>query len=70
MYAAQSSHLPFKINMSGVIPPIFALEHPALPGDRRELRRHRPGLLAHRMQDVLRGLGYGPAAAPVIYGAL
>ena len=24
MYAGQSSHLPFKINMSGVIPPIFA----------------------------------------------
>jgi len=24
MYAAQSSHLPFKVNMSGVIPPIFA----------------------------------------------
>ena len=24
MYAAQSSHLPFKLNMSGVIPPIFA----------------------------------------------
>jgi preprotein translocase subunit SecY len=24
MYAAQTSHLPFKINMSGVIPPIFA----------------------------------------------
>jgi preprotein translocase subunit SecY len=24
MYAAQSSHLPFKINMAGVIPPIFA----------------------------------------------
>ena len=24
MYAAQSTHLPFKINMSGVIPPIFA----------------------------------------------
>jgi len=24
VYAAQSSHLPFKINMSGVIPPIFA----------------------------------------------
>ncbi len=24
LYAAQSSHLPFKINMSGVIPPIFA----------------------------------------------
>lgn len=25
LYAAQSSHLPLKINMSGVIPPIFAL---------------------------------------------
>ena len=24
MYAGQASHLPFKINMSGVIPPIFA----------------------------------------------
>ena len=24
MYAGQSSHLPFKLNMSGVIPPIFA----------------------------------------------
>lgn len=24
MYAAQSSHLPFKLNMAGVIPPIFA----------------------------------------------
>ena len=24
MYAAQSSHLPFKVNMAGVIPPIFA----------------------------------------------
>ncbi|MDH3894807.1 MAG: preprotein translocase subunit SecY, partial [Chromatiales bacterium] len=24
MYAAQTSHLPFKMNMSGVIPPIFA----------------------------------------------
>ena len=24
MYAGQSTHLPFKLNMSGVIPPIFA----------------------------------------------
>src|SRR5690606_5465566 len=24
MYAGQTSHLPFKINMSGVIPPLFA----------------------------------------------
>ncbi len=24
MYAGQTSHIPFKLNMSGVIPPIFA----------------------------------------------
>jgi preprotein translocase subunit SecY len=31
LYAAQSSHLPFKINMSGVIPPIFASSLILLP---------------------------------------
>lgn len=31
VYAAQSSHLPFKINMAGVIPPIFAMSLLALP---------------------------------------
>ncbi len=31
MYAAQSSHLPFKINMAGVIPPIFASSIILLP---------------------------------------
>lgn len=32
MYAAQSSHLPLKINMAGVIPPIFASSIILLPG--------------------------------------
>lgn len=32
VYAAQSSHLPLKINMSGVIPPIFASSIILLPG--------------------------------------
>lgn len=32
VYAAQSSHLPLKINMSGVIPPIFASSVILLPG--------------------------------------
>ncbi len=32
IYAAQSSHLPLKINMSGVIPPIFASSLILLPG--------------------------------------
>ena len=43
MYAGQSSHLPFKINMSGVIPPIFASSILLFPATDRELRRHRPG---------------------------
>ncbi len=32
VFAAQTSHLPFKINMSGVIPPIFASSLILLPG--------------------------------------
>ncbi len=32
MYAGQSSHLPFKINMAGVIPPIFASSIILFPG--------------------------------------
>ncbi len=32
MYAAQTSHLPLKINMAGVIPPIFASSIILLPG--------------------------------------
>lgn len=32
LYAAQSSHLPLKINMAGVIPPIFASSIILLPG--------------------------------------
>jgi len=31
LYAAQTSHLPFKINMAGVIPPIFAASILTLP---------------------------------------
>ena len=31
MYQGQTSHLPFKINMSGVIPPIFASSTAEMP---------------------------------------
>ena len=37
---ARRRHLPFKINMSGVIPPIFASELDSVPGHDRELVRH------------------------------
>ncbi len=43
VYGGQSSHLPLKLNMSGVIPPIFAVvDHPAARHHRR-LVRHRRG---------------------------
>ena len=32
VYGGQSSHLPLKLNMSGVIPPIFASSHHPVPG--------------------------------------
>ena len=35
MYAGQSSHLPFKLNMSGVIPPDFRQQHHPVPGNPR-----------------------------------
>ncbi len=41
MYAGQTSHLPFKLNMAGVIPPIFASSPAAVPGDDGQFLRHR-----------------------------
>ena len=41
MYGGQSTHLPFKLNMSGVIPPIFASSLILFPATMRELVRHR-----------------------------
>ena len=41
VYGGQSSHLPLKLNMSGVIPPIFASSIILLPGDGGRLVRHR-----------------------------
>ena len=40
MYAGQTSHLPFKLNMSGVIPPIFASSLLLFPATHRGLLRH------------------------------
>ena len=48
MYAAQSSHLPFKINMSGVIPPIFASSILLFPATIASLFGDRPGHAGER----------------------
>ena len=41
VYGGQSSHLPLKLNMSGVIPPIFASSIILLPATDGGLVRHR-----------------------------
>ena len=44
VYAAQSSHLPLKINMAGVIPPIFASSIIMLPATLAQFFSKSPGL--------------------------
>ena len=70
MYAAQSSHLPFKINMSGVIPPIFASSILLFPATIASFAGTGQGQIASIMQDVSAALGYGQPLHLVIYGAL
>ena len=70
MYAAQSSHLPFKINMSGVIPPIFASSILLFPATIASFAGTGQGQIANIMQDISAALGYGQPLHLVIYGLL
>ncbi|HEV7135907.1 MAG TPA: preprotein translocase subunit SecY [Steroidobacteraceae bacterium] len=70
MYAAQSSHLPFKINMSGVIPPIFASSILLFPATIASFAGTGQGQVAGIMQDISAALGYGQPLHLVIYAAL
>ena len=55
MYAGQTSHLPFKLNMSGVIPPIFASSLLLFPATHRRLLRHGPRAAWRRAAEHRRG---------------
>ncbi|MGC4029681.1 MAG: preprotein translocase subunit SecY [Steroidobacteraceae bacterium] len=71
MYAGQTSHLPFKLNMSGVIPPIFAsslLLFPATIASFLGSNPNSPG--SSVLQRVAAALSYGQPLHLVIYGAL
>ena len=71
MYAGQSSHLPFKINMSGVIPPIFASSLLLFPATLASfLGANSQGPVASVMQNVAAALGYGQPLHLVIYALL
>jgi len=71
MYAGQSSHLPFKLNMSGVIPPIFASSLLLFPATLASFAgTGATGTVSTIMQNVAAALGYGQPLHLVIYAAL
>jgi preprotein translocase subunit SecY len=71
MYAGQSTHLPFKINMSGVIPPIFASSLLLFPATIASfLGASADTWYGNIAQDVAAALGYGQPLHLVIYAVL
>ena len=72
MYAAQSTHLPFKINMSGVIPPIFASSILMFPATVAQFfgQSAQPGTFQTALQTIGANLGPGQPVYVLLYGAL
>jgi preprotein translocase subunit SecY len=71
MYAGQSSHLPFKLNMSGVIPPIFASSLLLFPTTIAGFfGTGNDSWLGGVMQNVAQALGYGQPLHLVFYALL
>jgi preprotein translocase subunit SecY len=71
LYAGQSSHLPFKLNMSGVIPPIFASSLLLFPATIASFFGSNPdSKLSEVLQNVATSLGYGQPLHLVLYATL
>ena len=68
MYAGQTSHLPFKLNMSGVIPPIFASSLLLFPATLASF--FGAGQTGTWLQTVEAALGWGQPLHLLIYGSL
>ncbi|HEU4627833.1 MAG TPA: preprotein translocase subunit SecY [Steroidobacteraceae bacterium] len=71
MYAGQTSHLPFKLNMSGVIPPIFASSLLLFPATIAGFfgQNNQSGL-GGVLQSIAAALSYGQPLHLVIYALL
>ncbi|MCX7114477.1 MAG: preprotein translocase subunit SecY [Gammaproteobacteria bacterium] len=67
VYAAQSTHLPLKINMSGVIPPIFASSIILLPATLAQFFSNTKGLTW--LSDVGLALSPGQPLYLIVYAA-
>jgi preprotein translocase subunit SecY len=72
MYAAQSTHLPFKINMSGVIPPIFASSILMFPATIAQFfgQATDPNFAQRALQTIGANLGPGQPVYVIMYGAM
>src|ERR1700726_3624772 len=71
MMQGQSTHLPFKLNMAGVIPPIFASSLLVFPATLASFfGANSEGPIASAMQSIAAALGYGQPLHLVIYALL
>ena len=72
MYAAQSTHLPFKINMSGVIPPIFASSILLFPATIAQFfgQAANPNAMQEALQTVGANLAPGQPIYVLLYAAM
>ena len=70
MYAAQTSHLPLKMNMSGVIPPIFASSIILFPATARQLVRPEPAVSSWLQRVRRRACRRASRCTCVVYGGL
>jgi preprotein translocase subunit SecY len=74
MYQAQSTHLPFKINMAGVIPPIFASSILMFPATIAQFFGQSssgdPSFVQQMLQTIGANLGPGQPVYVLMYGAL
>jgi len=68
LYAGQSSHLPFKLNMSGVIPPIFASSLLLFPATIASWSGTSGGM--SWLQDLSAAMTPGQPAHMILYGGL
>jgi preprotein translocase subunit SecY len=67
MFAAQSTHLPFKINMAGVIPPIFASSILMFPATIAQFFGQAAGGEANAFQRFLQTMGANLGPGQPIY---
>jgi preprotein translocase subunit SecY len=69
VYAAQSSHLPLKVNMAGVIPPIFASSIILFPGTIATWFGTGDGIIANFFQELALMLSQGQPLYIILYAA-